>query len=485
MLIAPVYGADSPYADIRDFGAVSGSDKDNYNAIQAAIDSLGIDGGTVLIPEGTYCTSQTLKIRTGNVEIIGIGPDSSRLCLYKNTNADLINAQPDKSDEWFALKDLTLEGGKSRGAKGRAFYNGDGNHTMRDVHMYNLFITSFDGVSVELSDGWGTIIDNVVIEFGNSHAIVINKGNDVKITNCKIIQNKGSAVYIKGPYVYQTKINNNLLSSGDNQPAIYLNGIESVITGNTIIDDKDYKNNTGILVVGGQNTINDNLIMNAFSRMNYGIVLKESATNNLIADNQITTNDFNKHLIDEGHNIFVGKYNLWGDYYYIDSAGPLYLQPFANNDVYLFNRATYSDGEDTPVLSIRRNEGDDKVSSLSMYIDGDKNSRIIASDSLMINAGGENKIKLDKEGISLFSNSISNGYLYQYGYVDNETKYVRSVVNSEGDYTIEREDSSIKKMRVDMPVEIDGTLTLSSPNGTKFCCGVSDEGVFSCFQGEC
>lgn len=409
LVITPVYGAESFYNDIRDFGAVSGSEVDNYNAIQAAIDSLGTDGGTVLIPEGTYCTSQTLKVRTGNVEIIGVGPDSSRLCLLKDTDGDLIHLDVDEKDEWFAIKDLTLEGGKDRGARGRALYTGAGQSSIRDVHLYNLFITSFDDVSVELDDGWGTIIDNVVIEFGNSDAIVVNHGNDVKITNCKIIQNKGSAIVINDDEIYHTKIVSNLLNSGDDKPVISLRGRNGIVSSNTIIDDGDYENNTGMIVYGKHNMINNNLIMNSRSKMNYGIILTESSEGNLVVDNQISTNEIKNNVIDNGNNIFVGKRNLWSNDYYLSPGGNLYLNPVG-----------------------------------SLFLDA---------------------------------------AFYQYGKVDGVRKYVKSWIKDDV-YLIESEDNTIRKMKVDMPVEVKG-LILKSPNGDSYCCNVDDSGILSCSQGSC
>lgn len=82
------------------------------------------------------------------------------------------------------------------------------------------------------------------------------------------------------------------------------------------------------------------------------------------------------------------------------------------------------------------------------------------------------------------SENLTCSSLQVYGFVDSSKKYVSSYVNSEGVYVIEREDSSIKKMRVNMPVEMD-RITLRSPNGTKYCCGVGDDGVLSCVLGEC
>jgi len=67
-----------PVADVTDFGADAGGGSDSTAAIQAAIDSLP-DGGTVLLPEGSYRCDGVLRVENSGVVIVGEGTDLSLL----------------------------------------------------------------------------------------------------------------------------------------------------------------------------------------------------------------------------------------------------------------------------------------------------------------------------------------------------------------------------------------------------------------------
>jgi hypothetical protein len=59
---------------VKDFGAVGDGVADDSNPIQAAINSLGTDGGTVFFPRGVYKTTKQIDIHTGrNVRLLGEG----------------------------------------------------------------------------------------------------------------------------------------------------------------------------------------------------------------------------------------------------------------------------------------------------------------------------------------------------------------------------------------------------------------------------
>jgi hypothetical protein len=61
-----------PWADVTTFGAIAGDGLDDSAAFQAAIDSLGAVGGTVMIPCGTYNLSSSVQIKEA-VHIRGCG----------------------------------------------------------------------------------------------------------------------------------------------------------------------------------------------------------------------------------------------------------------------------------------------------------------------------------------------------------------------------------------------------------------------------
>jgi len=58
---------------VKDFGAVGNGVADDTAAIQAAINAVATDGGTVYIPSGTYLVSSTLLVSNSSVYIRGAG----------------------------------------------------------------------------------------------------------------------------------------------------------------------------------------------------------------------------------------------------------------------------------------------------------------------------------------------------------------------------------------------------------------------------
>ena len=77
--------------NVKDFGATGNGTDDDGAAINAAIDSIWMDGGVVYFPEGTYITEQVLV--PGHVILAGDGMDKTKI-LYK----------PDKSKTQAEIK---------------------------------------------------------------------------------------------------------------------------------------------------------------------------------------------------------------------------------------------------------------------------------------------------------------------------------------------------------------------------------------------
>ena len=69
--------SDGHLVDVKSFGAVGDGSTDDTKAIQAAIDSVGGDGGTVLFPPGTYRLSM-VGIKPG-IRYLGYGAKLERL----------------------------------------------------------------------------------------------------------------------------------------------------------------------------------------------------------------------------------------------------------------------------------------------------------------------------------------------------------------------------------------------------------------------
>ncbi len=97
-LAGPAIGADwlndvnaAVYGDVanvkRDtFGAVGDGSADDTAAIQAAIDSLGANGGLVFLPAGAYKVTGELLVSTNRVHIVGAGIWATRIIFAPTAN---------------------------------------------------------------------------------------------------------------------------------------------------------------------------------------------------------------------------------------------------------------------------------------------------------------------------------------------------------------------------------------------------------------
>lgn len=99
------------------FNADPTGNTDSTAAIQAAINSLSVNGGMVIIPPGIFLVAGTLNITSGNIMIAGTGLRSSQLKFANgNANGIVIGGQATQIIG-VTLKDLYLKGaGKTGGS---------------------------------------------------------------------------------------------------------------------------------------------------------------------------------------------------------------------------------------------------------------------------------------------------------------------------------------------------------------------------------
>ena len=275
---------------------------DDNVQIQAAIDLMTTDGvskgGRIFLTEGTFNISDSLSVDMGGVELIGSGIVSTVIKAKNSLNKDMIVLNVNVADQFFALKDLTVNGNDSNNTSGRCFYDSQGSAEIWDVHIDHVFFTGCTDEAIELNYAWGALISNTIIEFGSSHGIKINTNADAKIERCKIIDNDGIPIWLVG--AGNSHITDNYLISGTGQPAIYIQGNNNTIRGNTIYDSSSYANQIGIKIDGNGNVVSFNMIL-MDGDLSPGIELVDSTVQrNIIAFNLISSTGTETRILDNG-----------------------------------------------------------------------------------------------------------------------------------------------------------------------------------------
>jgi len=250
--------------------------------INDAINSLPTNGGFIKLSEGTFSISSPITINKAGVTLSGTGIEGTLILLADNSNCDMVEIDVDIVDQFFHMRDLTLNGNKANQISGRGFYDGAGASEIQDVRLEDVFFQHIKEETIELDNAWGFNADRVIIEFGGSDGIVINAGGNARIYGSKIISNAGRAIVINGGNFHQ--IMNNLLRSADNTCAIYLGSTYNIINGNVISDLAGGVNYTGILVDENNNLISDNIIYGSAGLV-HTIELTSDADYNYVTSN--------------------------------------------------------------------------------------------------------------------------------------------------------------------------------------------------------
>lgn len=93
---------------VKDFGAKGDGVTDDTAAIQAAIDSIPVSGGTIYFPQGTYKLLSQISYSNKTISIIGAGIGVTTLLWASAATSSGIKAVLDNTALRFEFKDLTL-----------------------------------------------------------------------------------------------------------------------------------------------------------------------------------------------------------------------------------------------------------------------------------------------------------------------------------------------------------------------------------------
>jgi len=192
LLYAQVY-------DVTDFGAVGNGSTVNTAAIQAAIDSCTVTGGTVLIPAGTFVTGSIVLKSNVTLEVNGTLQGSSNINHYpdfipalrsmadENTQKSIIYAE--------AANNITITGSGTINGNGFSFLGASNRpYGIRLISCRNVL---YENIELQNSAFWmmhnqdidSLTIRNITISNNsnsNNDGISIDACRNVFIENCNV-----------------------------------------------------------------------------------------------------------------------------------------------------------------------------------------------------------------------------------------------------------------------------------------------------------
>lgn len=294
--------------------------------IQAAIDSLGTNGGWVYIKNGTYWINTGITISNPSITVSGAGEST---VLYSNCTGKVFYITSSN----ITLKDFIIQQPPP----------GEGGF-LEDYYIY--------------STGQGTVVDSVEMTFMN-HTGVYFSGVQARLRNCNMtfssgtgatdsfVESRGSyAVFMnnflyfvsilatntiafniqggnssllignqaiscsKGIYIAASSSNNRVIGNliaANGVIGIDVNSGNNIITGNSVWDNA----NTGIKITNAtQNIISGNSIYKGAGSQAYGIVEAGTSDYNMVNGNICKANSLANYTI-IGANTVVGANADW------------------------------------------------------------------------------------------------------------------------------------------------------------------------------
>lgn len=192
--IAPTRTRGATVLDVRNFGAIGDGVHDDTAAIQAAINALPTDGGTVYVPGGTYMIDAVRNLRL-----------RSQMHLQLAADAKLV-AIPNAADRYYVLNvykvsDVEISGGQILGERDQHLgTTGEWGHaimvrgskriTVRDMRLSRCW---GDGLSIGgAAATTGTIpsedvaVTNIVSTGNRRQAVTIGRSRGVKIYDSEL-----------------------------------------------------------------------------------------------------------------------------------------------------------------------------------------------------------------------------------------------------------------------------------------------------------
>jgi len=163
-------------------GAIKFVSTDAQTVIQAAIDALpdGV-GGKIFISTGTYTINDTIELyrnyaSTTPIWLCGAGISQTQLQLGNSIDKDVISFDVSgaEGDGWKTVSDLYINGNKANNASGNGVIaKTTGAGTQYDMILSNLFIYECKDNGIDISNGWGDHLHQIITEYNDGIGLKI------------------------------------------------------------------------------------------------------------------------------------------------------------------------------------------------------------------------------------------------------------------------------------------------------------------------
>ena len=320
------------YAKNGTSGKIESSGSNASLVIQYAVDEINVSGGGLLyLKSGEYIIRSTIEL-CKEISVVGSGWNfgGGGTKLKQGANCDILRVAPAiKGVTSVGIFDLSIVSQRDAYSKGSAITFSS---NCMDVRVSDVGINYMPEYGIISGNGWGMVIDDVVIENCGLDGLRITSGTEGKIVNCKINANDHFGAYIS---TTQSKILNNEFR-GNGYDGLILNMPKIICIGNTFHGNHDGGYDSQLTVRNENCTVIGNNI-DCQSYTAYGIRLWSTSSNVTVLGNNIE--DFNTIAVKDYGDFNLLAYNVGfhnSTYNYIPCSG---ANPYGgtNNGAMYFN----------------------------------------------------------------------------------------------------------------------------------------------------
>ena len=155
--------------NVKAFGAKGDGVTDDTAAIQAAIDSIGSEGGVVFLPLGSYKLTDTITLRP-LLRLKGSTRRGGTHLMCQHEGDGFVFSYPSETLAQIMIENMQIEGFKGSYSTGHGIYFKNG----FDAEFRSVVINNFPEDNIRIEDGWHIYIRDVYSAHAGSNCFYID-----------------------------------------------------------------------------------------------------------------------------------------------------------------------------------------------------------------------------------------------------------------------------------------------------------------------